>query len=176
MLNLAQKLGETAPCSYLLRKARRLGVQDMTAAIQVAAARGCRHYSSRQPEAAMVMDPGREKLPDDELTILLLCGENPYDPTSIRCAAQLSRSPHTDPLNLASLAVRHKTQRVLSHIARAGIIHDQEGQSFWQKIIQHLPATPPRAEPDLPHWTRFVSMPGRQRQGTMPAQWLVPEQ
>jgi hypothetical protein len=26
----------------------------------------------------------------------------------------------------------------------------------------------------LPHWTRFVSMPGRQRSGPAPIHWLVP--
>jgi hypothetical protein len=173
MPTLAEQLRETSPSSILVRKARRLGLADLDAAMQLAAARGCRHYLPAQPIA--IPDPGRLKLPDAELTILLLSGENPYHPTAIRCAAQLARSPHTDPENLAQLAARYKTQRVLSHIARAGLAHDPEGRSFWQSVLHHLPPVPDRQEPDLPHWTRFVSMPGRQRHGPVPPQWLVPQ-
>ena len=173
MPTLAEQLRETCPVSVLVRKARRLGLVDLDAALQVAEARGCRHYQSAHP--GVVQDPGRDLLPDDELTILLLSGENPYHPTAIRCAAQLARSPHTDPVDLARLAGRFKTHRVLSHIARAGLTHDPEGRSFWQNVLQHLPPVPHRAEPDLPHWSRFVSMAGRQRQGPVPPQWLVPQ-
>ena len=173
MPTLAEQLRETSPVSLLVRKARRLGINDLDAALQVAGARGCRHYHAPHPEP--IMDPGRHRLPDDELTILLLSGENPYHPTAIRCAAQLARSPHNDPVHLARMAGRYKTHRVLAHIARAGIAHDPAGHTFWQSLLQHLPPAPARPEPDLPHWSRFVSMPGRQRQGPVPPQWLVPQ-
>jgi hypothetical protein len=118
--------------------------------------------------------PSETALGDDELTILLLIGENAYEPTTIRCAAQLARSPLVPPAKLVRLAVMEKCERVLTHIARAGIDHDPEGQPFWQAVLSKLPATPLRAEPDLPHWSRFVSMPGRQRSGIAPTRWLVP--
>ena len=175
MPTLAEQLRETTPVSLLVRKARRLGIADLDAALEVAGSRGCHHYQPAHPGA--VLDPGRDQLPDDELTILLLSGENPYNPTAIRCAAQLARSPHTDPRDLARLAGRFRTHRVLAHIARAGLIHDPDGRSFWQNVLQYLPPVPERLEPDLPHWSRYVSMPGRPRQGMgpLPPQWLVPQ-
>ena len=90
MPSLAKQLGETAPSSYLLRKARRLGVYGLDAFIELASIRGCDHYRPFSPRG--VLDPGQERLSDEELTILLLLGENSYDPKAVRCAAQLARS------------------------------------------------------------------------------------
>jgi hypothetical protein len=113
-------------------------------------------------------------LGNEELTILLLIGENPYEPTAIRCAAQLARARGTRPDRLARLAVLEKCERVLVHIARAGAAHDPDGVGFWNEILRLLPDQPQREEPCLPHWSRFVSMPGIQRQGPIPARWLTP--
>ena len=173
MHNLAQTLAMTTPVSTLLRKARRLGLHGVDALIALAVARGCHHYASdRTP---LVPPPSEKALGDDELTILLLVGENAYEPTTIRCAAQLARSPRVTPAKLVRLAVMEKCERVLAHIARAGLDHDLEGRPFWQALIDQLPATSTRPEPDLPHWSRFVSMPGRQRFGIAPTRWLVPD-
>jgi hypothetical protein len=172
MKTLAQTLASSTPVSVLLRKARRLGIHGIRPMIDLAAARGCRHYeSASQPHGKL---PTREELSDEELAILLMIGENPYEPTAIRCAAQIARSPFVDPLRLAKLAVMEKTERVLSHIARAGIDHDPDGVDFWRAILNRLPPMEIRQEPDLPHWSRFVSMPGRQRAGIAPTLWLVP--
>lgn len=172
MATLAQILATTTPVSALLRKARRLGLGGVDSMIALAVARGCRHYTA----GATMLEklPTRDELSDEELTILLLIGENPYAPTAIRCAAQLARSPHVDPARLARLAIMEKTQRVLGHIARAGTEHDSEGADFWQRVLDELPHLTARQEPALPHWSRFVSMPGRQRQGTAPTRWLAP--
>ena len=172
MPTLAQTLAMTTPVSTLLRKARRLGLHDVDALITLAVARGCHHYASNRPP--LLDPPSTQALGDDELTILLLIGENAYEPTSIRCAAQLARSPLITPAKLVRLAVMEKCERVLAHIARAGIDHDPEGQTFWQAVMSELPTTPLRTEPDLPHWSRFVSMPGKQRSGIAPTRWLVP--
>lgn len=172
MATLAQTLATTTPVSVLLRKARRLGLQGVESLISAAVSRGCRHYSSHASGTSI--SPSTENLGNDELTILLIIGENAYEPAAIRCAAQLARSHDIDPVRLAKLAVMEKTERVLSHIAQAGIDHDKEGAQFWQTVLNHLPSHNPRPEPDLPHWTRFVSMPGRQRFGPAPTQWLVP--
>jgi hypothetical protein len=173
MPNLAQTLAMTTPVSTLLRKARRLGLHGVDALIALAVARGCHHYASAR--APLVAPPSEKALSDDELTILLLVGENAYEPTTIRCAAQLARSPRVTPAKLVRLAVMEKCERVLAHIARAGLDHDLEGRPFWQALIDLLPATSTRPEPDLPHWSRFVSMPGRQRFGIAPTRWLVPD-
>lgn len=173
MPSLAKQLGETAPFSYLLRKARQLGVTGLDAFIELASVRGCDHY--RPPSPRGVTDPGQECLSDEELTILLLLGENAYAPMAVRCAAQLARSPRIKVGHLADLAIRHKTTRVLSHIARAGSHHDPDGKEFWQALLSRLPsASYPEPEVDLPHWSRFVSMPGIQRNGLTPIRWLIP--
>jgi len=172
MPTLAETLATTTPVSALLRKARKLGLHDVDALIALAVARGCSHYAPGRD--SLPQPPTRQTLGDEELTILLLLGENPYDPAAIRCAAQLARSPHIDPKRLARLAIMEKTERVLAHIAHAGVAHDPDGTEFWQNLIDRLPSAAPRREPNLPHWTRFVSMPGRQRGGTAPTRWLVP--
>jgi hypothetical protein len=172
MKTLAQTLASTTPVSVLLRKARKLGIRDIEAMIHLAAERGCRHYHTDYE--SLLNLPTREEFTDTELTILLLVGENRYEPTAIRCAAQLAHSTQVNPLDLSNLAVKEKTERVLAHIARAGEVHDPEGKVFWQAILNHLPHQPPRTEPDLPHWSRFVSMPGRQRSGIAATRWLVP--
>jgi hypothetical protein len=173
MPTLAQQLSITTPVSVLRRKARGMGIDGIGQMISLAVARGCRHYSPAAHK--LEFPPSRTDLTDEELVILLLIGENSYEPTAIRCAAQLARSPVVDPVRLAELAVREKTERTLAHISRAGIAHDDTGKDFWTTILDHLPHIEKRSEPELPHWTRFVSMPGRQRGGVAPATWLVPE-
>jgi hypothetical protein len=171
MPTLAQTLQTTTPVSPLLRKARRLGLADLQDFIALAVERGCTHY---RPAARNNTGPHDVPLDNDELTILLLLGENPYDPISIRCAAQLARSPENKPARLARLAIMEKCERVLTHIARAGASHDPDGSDFWNEILRLLPNQPVRVEAHLPHWSRFVSMPGIQRHGPAPAQWLKP--
>lgn len=170
MPTLAQTLAMTTPVSPLLRKARRFGLRQVGDIIALAAARGCDHY---RPPGSLPEGPARDVLADEDLVILLLLGENAYEPMAIRCAAQLARLPGIDPVRLVRLATMEKTGRVLSHIARAGVEHDPEGRTFWDTILAGLPDCPPRSEPDLPHWSRFVSMPGYQRGGPAPARWLV---
>ncbi len=172
MPTLAQALETTTPVSPLLRKARRLGLRGVEAFIALAVARGCRHYVSPIPSPSPA--PASNELSDEELVVLLLLGENRHEPTAVRCAAQLARSPQVDPDQLARLSKMEKVERVLSHIARAGLLHDPEGHDFWQRLLDRIPATPVRTEPNLPHWTRFVSAPGRQRDGIAPIRWLVP--
>lgn len=172
MLTLAQTLAMTTPVSPLLRKARRLGLVGVDALMAAAVDRGCDHY--RCASAIFPKAPPVEQLGDDELVILLLLGENAYEPMAIRCAAQLARSSRIDPVRLARLARLEKTERVLAHIARAGLEHEREEAPFWQTLMDHLPGALPRHEPDLPHWTRFVAMPGLQRGGMAPTRWLVP--
>lgn len=172
MPTLAEVLATTTPVSPLLRKARRLGVRNVAEMMALAASRGCNHYSALAeslPEAAKAIS-------DTELTILLLAGENPYEPAAIRCAGQLARSPRVQPGQLAQLAIMEKCQRVLAHIARAGIEHDPEGCDFWTDLLSRLAPSAKRHEPALPHWSRFVSMPGIQRSGPAPIRWLTPHQ
>ena len=172
MPTLAQTIETTTPVSPLLRKARRIGIRSVDDMIALAASRGCSHYLPGTRSVPALAD----ELGDEELTILLLVGENPYEPTAIRCAAQLARSRLVNPAKLARLALMEKCERVLAHIARAGFEHDVDGADFWRDLLNRLHAPPARQESALPHWTRFVSMPGIQRSGPAPIHWLTPRQ
>ena len=171
--SLSETLSTTTPVSPLLRKARRLGVCGLEEIIALAVARGCKHYARAQA----AIDDGEcfQEISDAELTILLLIGENPYDPHAIRCAGQMARSPNVNAARLAKLAIMEKCERVLAHIARAGVTHDADGHGFWQELLNALPLMPEAPEPDLPHWTRFVSMPGIQRSEMVSPRWLTPQ-
>lgn len=172
MVTLAETLSMTAPVSVLKHKARRLGVDDVRSMIALAVERGCDHYAAEQ---GPTMDPGRKALTDEELVILLLAGGNSYEPNAIRCAAQLSRSKQVTSAGLVRLAKMEKTERVLAHIAHAGTQYDPEGFYFWNEILAGLGAVGFLPEPALPHWSRFVSMPGRQRSGFVAPKWLIPK-
>jgi hypothetical protein len=172
MATLAQKIKTSTPVSLLLHKARRLGIHSVQDMIGLSITRGCTHY---RDAASLPSNPiPRSLLGDDELTILLLVGANEYSPAAVRCAAQLARSTEIRPARLARLARMEKTERVLSHIARAGLTHDPDGQSFWREFLALLPNSPDQPEPHLPHWNRFVSMAGIQRNGPVEPKWLVP--
>lgn len=172
MPTLAQTLSTTTPVSVLLRKARRYGLIDLAMLVSLAVQRGCRHYAGFAK--VKVVDPGRDSLCDEELVILLLVGEHPFSPVAIRCAAQMAKSPGVRPVKLATLAKMEKTERVLGYIARAGLKHDPSDPAFWKMILENLPSIPIRSERQLPHWTRFVSVPGKQKGGSPPAVWLNP--
>ena len=171
MATLAQTLQTTTPVSALLRKARRLGLRDEDDFITLAVSRGCTHYRAAAKDT---VPDCQTTLGNDELCILLLNGENSYNPMAIRCDAQIARSPDIRPRHLARLAIMEKCERVLAHIARAGIAHDPQGQAFWSEVLDSLPDQPPREESNLPHWSRFVTMPGIQRRGMVPPSWLTP--
>ncbi len=172
MISLALTIGQTVPVSSLVRKAARLGLRNVEDGIALAAQRGCHHYD---PEAYRELpEIETADFSDEELTVFLMAGEHLYEPMAIRCAAQLARSPEIDPRRLSRLARLHRVERVLAHIARAGLEHDAGGRGFWETVLADLPGIPVRVEPDLPHWTRFVSMPGLQRDGVKPPQWLTP--
>jgi len=173
MMTLASTLGSTSPVSLLRHKAGRLGIKTLAAAIALAAARGCRHYTNPEWGSAPI-DPGREILSNEELVILLLVGDYPCNLQAVRCAAQLARAPGISPAVVANLAMKEKTTRVMAHIARAGIAHDENGRAFWQEILRLSGEPEQRREPTLPHWSRFMAMPGLQRNGQVPAHWLVP--
>ena len=107
MPTLAQTIETTTPVSPLLRKARRIGIRSVDDMIALAASRGCSHYMPGLRSVPVSAD----ELGDEELTILLIVGENPYEPTAIRCAAQLARSRLVNPAKLARLALMEKCER-----------------------------------------------------------------
>lgn len=175
MTTLAKTLGETAAVSPLLRRARVLGVFSLPELIAVAVARGCRHYAV--PAGAMtVRDPGRDAITDEELVVLLLLGEHAYEPTAVRCAAQLLGSGAIDVPKLVALARRERCGRVLAYIAEAGMAHDEKAPAFWRELRERLGAGVLVPEGVMPHWTRFVALSGVQRHSRRPTSvWLRPQ-
>ena len=164
MKTMAESLGNTTHLSPLLRKTRRLGLEDPAALLRLAVRRGCRHYTPGDYDEASVFDPGNDRLSDAELAIALISGAQTYDPQLVRCAAQLLGGPDLRPRTVARLATMERCVATLRHIAEAGLRYDQEYQDFWREILTALPisrAAVPRGV--LPHPTRFVSQSGAVR-------------
>ena len=168
MESMAQRLGETAHCSPLLRKARKHGVATTPQMVQLAVARGCRHYAGVFDTP--VVDPGADVISDEELVTLLLLGEHSFEPFAVRCAAQLLTA--CDPAWLVRLARQEWVTRALAYLATAGRDNDPANATFWNDLITRLEN--PRAVPPgrLPHWSRFVSQTGCTRQGPGRTVWL----
>ncbi len=168
MTTLAQQIGESTHCSPLLRKARRLGLADLTFALCLATARGAHHYASVFPPTPD--DPGLAIFSDEELVVLLLLGEHPFEPFAIRCAAPLVSL--CDLPRLARLAKQERTTRPLAHIARAGCAHDPDQTGRWRTLLHLLDHPPVVSAGRLPHWSRFVSHTGVTRHGPPRTDWL----
>ena len=79
MVTLNQSLHRTSHYSLLMRKSAKLGFYEVKELIQLAAQRGCSHYSNVLDNGE-VKDPGQDQLSDNELVILLLHGNNQYEP------------------------------------------------------------------------------------------------
>ena len=168
MESLAQRLGDTAHRSPLLRKARRHGLSSVPEFVQLAVLRGCRHYAGIF--TVPVADPGCSVISNEELVTLLLLGEQSFDPFAVRCAAQLVTACEIP--RLATLAARERVQRSLAYIADAAALHDPGGAPFWTQLRAALGAQRPVPAGQLPHWTRFVSHTGVTRQGPGRVTWL----
>jgi hypothetical protein len=168
MATLAKELGDIRNCSALLRKANRLGLTAVADFIQLAVARGCRHYAPSFPPADH--DPGFAAISNEELVALLLLGENEYEPIAIRCAAQMTG--RCDAQRLARVAKRERVERVLVYISKAGRIHDVKNKGFWEQLEILLGRQDPVADGVLPHWSRFVSQTGITRNGGGDVRWL----
>ena len=174
MTALATRLGETHHVSVLLRRARALGLAGLDDLLTLAVKRGCHHYRGTIVEKS-VNDPGIDRFTNEELATALMLGEHPFDPTAVRCAAQLLSADGIDPVRVARLAQRERCERVVAHIARAGVRHDERGGAFWETLLECLRS--PRPVPDgvLPHWSRFAVLTGMQKgvQG-LGSIWLRP--
>ena len=168
MATLAQEIGDISHCSVLLRSVRNFGLISAENFIQLAVARGCRHYAPAFPPLGD--DPGVTAVPNEELVSLLLLGSNDYEPIAIRCAAQLACE--CDAERLVRVARRERVGRSLAYIARAGIVHDLSNKEFWRTLLAGLGEQPPIIDGVLPHWSRFVSQTGVTRYGGGEVQWL----
>ncbi len=171
-MTLADKLQCTVHCSSLQRKARKYGLVTVEEVIALAIERGCTHYRGTTRANAPLIS--RDQISNTELVALLLLNQQNYSPTAIRCAAQLARSPDVTAPQLALVAKKERIERQLSHIAKAGVEHDDQAVEFWQSVLDQLQAVPREREEHLPHWSRFVSSPGIQRGQMVKSIWLMP--
>jgi len=154
MKTLNQMLGMTYHLSPLRRKLIRLGLADFKEWQTLAVQRGCTHYPT---VSAPVDDPGFEILSNEELGLVLLLGELPYDPQAIRIAAQLL-SGVIDVDEVLAIAERERLEYLLHRMAgdilSFGIEHEN-----WRRILE---STKPRDFPVgvLPHRSRYVADQG----------------
>lgn len=154
MKTLNQMLGMTYHLSPLRRKLIRLGLADFKEWQTLAVQRGCTHYPAVSDP---VDDPGLEILSNEELGLVLLLGELPYDPQAIRIAAQLL-SGVIDVDEVLAIAERERLEHLLHRMAgdilSFGIEHEN-----WRKILE---STKPRDFPEgvLPHRSRYVADQG----------------
>jgi hypothetical protein len=161
---LGRRMGQTRHVSPLRRHAAEHGLRDAWDLLTLAVQRGCRHCAGVAP-ARGVTDPGERVLANEELAVLLLAGENRFEPFLIRAAAELLRVVPMDVRRLAWLARRERVTRVLAYIACAGAQHDPEGGAFWRELVAALGPVAPVAPGVLPHWSRFVALRGVARGG-----------
>ena len=117
---LAQKLGDVAHVSLLLRKAIQAsgcgGDRIGEWLLKCAVLRGASHYAREFAEDLPADSPD---LSDEELGVALCLGQHPYDSVLIRAAAQLLSSREVNAMRLARLAVMERTEPALLHIADA---------------------------------------------------------
>ncbi len=172
-LTLAQKLGDIAHVSPLLRKIlqitgcpeERIGGWLLKCAVE----RGASHYQRGFPDD---LPPDQPNLTDEEIGIALCLGEHTYNSAFIRAAAQLLSSQRTDCTRLARLAVMERVEPVLLYIAQVASRFAPEAQP-WEYLRAHLPERKSATPNALPHWSRFVSQTGVTPFGGGPAiQWL----
>ena len=139
-----------------------MGLRNTAELVDLAVARGCRHYGGGS-ESVPAAPPPRKTFSDEELAVALLSPCLPYSPRALRVGAQMLGSRGNRPLRLALLARRERAEIVVRHIAAAGRQTEPQ-ELFWQELLAALPpASPFRSvlPPGvLPHPSRFCSETG----------------
>jgi hypothetical protein len=179
MKTVAEQLGQTPHVSPLLRRLRKLGLSDPQYFRCLAVARGCDHYRSAD-DVSYPADPGPAVISDLELVVAMVSGAQEFDPTLVRCAAQLL-SGDTVPVDaLARLSIQERAVPVIRHIAQAALELDVDRKARWQQLLSLLPpARPLTPEGRLPHRTRFAVQTGIRRingrlERSISSVWLRP--
>lgn len=161
MKSLAEHLGQTPHRSPLLRRLRQKGLVAPDDLRRLAVARGCGHYRRSGDEVnAAPSQNGWVTVTNLELAMGMLSAAQDFDPTLIRCAAQLLSAPEIPVEGIAQLAKQERAVPVVRHIAQAGVELDPVGRDKWRWLLGMLPsgATVPAGR--LPHRSRFISATG----------------
>jgi hypothetical protein len=157
---LAHLLGSTPHISLLLRKARRLGYGEADDLLDLAVARGCRHYAPSGQGKAAIRDCGREMFTNEELAVALVSGSLEGDARHVRVAGQLLGAPGMSAAKVARLARMERCVPIIQYIAEVGARENPDDPSFWKSLLEQLPASTPIPEGRMPHPSRFMSQPG----------------
>ena len=172
METLSCRLGVTSHCSALLRRLGALGFPDANSLMRLAIQRGCRYYEGMA--CGTVVDPGMEKISNEDLAIGLLHGGLEWSPAALRMGAAMLGARGNDPRRIARLARMERCEDVVREVARAGS-RVEPANEFWSNLLGAIPprgSVPPGV---LPHWTRFVAMTGMSREGIgVRTQWIRP--
>ena len=169
---LASKLGDTPHVSGLAIRLARLsgaGRRLPEWLLKVAVERGAGHYQRNFDPS---LPPDNPAVSAEEIGVALCLGEMPDDPWLIRAAAQLLSSSQVDVTQLVRLAVMERVEPVLLHIAVAceGVNETLEPWATLRRVLRSRRTVRTGA---LPHWTRFAVLPGLNRDGYAPLQWLT---
>ena len=153
---LAEKLGQKAPDSCLLKKAAGLGLHSQAKLEALAVARGCTHYAS----PGMILPAVSEAdFTNEELAIALLSPALAYSAHTIRVGGAMLSAIGSDPKLIARLATQEGAVAPVRYIANAALQFEPEN-AYWTGLLELLPQTLPIADGVMPHPTRFVSMTG----------------
>ncbi|SRR6266498_1898884 len=171
--SLADKLGDTAHVSALLRKVCAMsGIDEGRVGewlLKCAVGRGATHY---EREFSDDLPSDKPALSDEELGVALCLGQHDYNPVYVRAAAQLLSSSSINAPRLCRFALMERVESVLFFIAHVAERFAPPAEP-WRYLREHLRPRRAIASDALPHWSRFVSQTGVTPFGGPPAiKWL----
>ena len=168
---LARKLGMTEHISPLMRKVEMLGLDADSLEI-LAIQRGCDYYANEKPRPHISIDESR--LSNVELALALLHPSLRYHPQTIRLGAAMLGAQGNNPVEIAHLAAMERSEGIVRYIAECGQKFEP-ANSFWERLLDYLPALPAPKSSVVPHPTRFVAMTGITRRGPeIVTEWIRP--
>jgi len=172
MPSLFRRLGTTNHVSPLRRRLKAVGLGDATSLMRLAVQRGCRYY--QDVAAGDVVDPGNEKVSNEELAIGLLHGSLEWSPDALRMGAALLGAQGNDPEKLLRLARMERAEPVVRELAKVGRSVEPTNR-LWACLLEGLPDRGGIPMGVIPHPTRFLAMTGLSREGRgIRSQWIRP--
>ena len=172
MPTLFCRLGTTNHVSPLRRRLKAAGLGDATSLMRLAVQRGCRFY--QDIATGDVVDPGNERISNEELAIGLLHGSLEWSPDALRMGAAVLGARGNDPEKLLRLARMERAELVVRELAKVGRSVEPTNR-LWTRLLEGLPDRGRVPAGVLPHPTRFMAMTGLTREGRgIRSQWIRP--
>lgn len=173
MPSLFRRLGMTSHCSPLRRRLKASGLEDAESLMRLAVQRGCRYY--RDTVTGTVVDPGTDRVPNEELAIGLLHGSWEWSPAALRMGAAMLGARDNEPSKVLRLARMERAETLVRELAKIGRSIEPT-HPLWSYLLHELPDRGPIPGGVLPHPTRFMAMTGITREGRgIRSQWIRPE-